>query len=71
MLGLVLLVGDHRRPPLHWWVLLVLPSYFDGYDWGLVGDVIALVLPMALAYWQVVSGDSYEQYVPGNYSYNR
>ena len=71
MLGLALLGGNHRRPPLRWLILLALLSYFDGYDWDLVEGVIALALPMVLACWRAVSGDSYEQYVLGNYSYNR
>ena len=71
MLGLILLVGGHRRRPLRWLLLLDPPFCFDGYDWGLGEDVIVLVLSMASSNWRVISGDSYEQCVLGNYSCNR
>ena len=71
MLGLALLGGDRRIPPVHWWFPLVPPSYSDGYDWVLVGDDVVLVPPRVLASLEVISGGNYEQYVLGNYSCNR
>ena len=63
MIGLILLGGNRRilRAPCLVVPLPLLPV--DACGWGLVADNVVLAQPMGLAYWEVVSVDSYEQCV--------